>query len=166
MAHRWRGARRLGPSGESRWRIQVRETTCCRRLYPAATTTHSNLVLLALHQSVRSYRLCPQSSLLTEDCFQRHPLEFVGNTTDIVSATGTVLHTIPAARTTVGTTPPGSEWTRNPIPDRHDLGVPPNFPPPVPGLARHCCDEGCADGCANSRDGFGQIVSKLRCNTL
>ena len=53
-----------------------------------------------------------------------------------------------------GVSPPGSEWTRNPIPDQHDPATPPNFPPPVPGLAGHCCDEGCPDGCG---DGFGQI---------
>ena len=84
------------------------------------------------HGGGYSYRLCPRSSEpLTEACFQRTPLAFVGNTTDIVGSSGEVLHTIPAARTTAGTTPPGSEWTRNPIPDQHDATSPPNFPPPV-----------------------------------
>ena len=105
------------------------------------------------HGGGYSYRLCPRlpSVPLTEACFQRNVLAFVGNTTDIVGARGEVLYTIPAARTTAGTTPAGSEWTRNPIPDQHDPGVPPNFPPPVPGLAGHCCDEGCPSGCG---DGF------------
>jgi hypothetical protein len=90
------------------------------------------------HGGGYSYRLCPRSEPLTEACFQQHPLAFVGNTSDIVGAHGEVLHTIPASRTTIG----AAQWTRNPVPDQHDPGIPPNFPPAVPGLAGHCCDDG------------------------
>ena len=153
LAYWRRRERRLGPGCQPRRRLQVRAAALWSN---AAAARDSHSILLSVRLSMSSYRLCPRSSSapLTEECFQRHPLAFVGNTTDIVGATGEVLHTIPATRTTRGTTPPGSEWTRNPVPDQHDPGVPPNFRPPVPGLAGHCCDEGCPDGCG---DGFGQI---------
>jgi hypothetical protein len=64
------------------------------------------------------YRLCPAGEALTEACFQRTPLAFVGNTSDIVGPHGETLYTIPATRTAVGTTPAGSQWTRNPVPTR------------------------------------------------
>ena len=93
----------------------------------------------------------------TKVCFQNHALDFVGTTTTIVGPHGEILHTIPAARTKIGTTPPGSMWTRNPIPDQHDQNLPPNFPPPVPGWAGHCCDEGCPDGCGDGKPADGRI---------
>ena len=114
------------------------------------------------HGGGYSYRLCPRSANLTEQCFQRTPLAFVGNTSDLVGPSGEVFHTIPAARTTVGTTPTGSEWTRNPIPDQHDPGIPPNFPPPLPGLSGHCCDEGCADGCAALKGAQFNIMDRVQ----
>lgn len=115
------------------------------------------------HGGGYSYRLCRRpgnaSTPLTEECFQKTPLEFVGNSTDIVDSRGKTLHTIPAARTKVGTTPAGSEWTRNPVPDQpRDPSFPPNFPPPLPGFSGHCCDEGCPEGCG---DGFGQAWSLM-----
>ena len=121
--------------------------------------SHSALKMLQY-----SYRLCQRvpSVALTEECFQRHPLAFVGNTTDIVGAEGEVLHTIPASRTNIGTHPPGSEWTRNPIPDQHDPTIPPNFPPPVPNLAGHCCDEGCPSGCGDEFGTPWNIMDRVR----
>jgi len=65
------------------------------------------------HGGGYSFRLCPKTSAgLTEECFQRTPLAFAGNSTVIVGWHGEVLYTIPASRTTVGTTPAGSMWTR------------------------------------------------------
>lgn len=44
------------------------------------------------HGGGYSFRLCPRSpsAPLTEECFQRNPLAFVGNTTDIVGPHGEV----------------------------------------------------------------------------
>lgn len=81
----------------------------------------------ANHGGGYTYRLCPAGGL-TEECFQRTPLPFVGDTTDIIDGDGKVLHTIKATRTTVGTVPEGSMWTKNPIPMSTR-----NFPPPEGG---------------------------------
>ena len=113
------------------------------------------------HGGGYSYRLCPAGEALTEACFQRTPLAFVGNTSDIVGPRGETLYTIPAARTAVGTTPAGSQWTRNPVPDAQGPGSP-NFPPPVPGLAGHCCDAGCPDGCGDKAFGVWSLMDRVR----
>ena len=121
------------------------------------------------HGGGYSYRLCKaptgnSSQLtdeLTEECFQRTVLRFEGNTSTIVGPRGETFFTIPASRFI---TPDGAEWTRNPVPDTTGADADanddaPNFPPPVPGLAGHCCDEGCPDGCGDGfgRHGFGRI---------
>jgi hypothetical protein len=79
-----------------------------------------------------AYRLCkkgPGGNLaLTEECFERTHLAFVSNESlaigchDKLSASrgkpcNSILnYSFPAMRTSVGTWPRGSEWTRNPIP--------------------------------------------------
>jgi len=67
------------------------------------------------HGGGYSYRLCPASSALTEDCFQKHPLEFVQGGQAILFADG---RRVPIAGVFIreGTTPPGSMWARLPIP--------------------------------------------------
>ena len=92
------------------------------------------------HGGGYAFRLCKSDRELTEACFAETPLRFVGNTSDIVGPSGQTFYTIPAARFT---TPTGAEWTRNPVPDMTAAGDLPNFPPPVPGMAGHCCDDGC-----------------------
>ena len=68
------------------------------------------------------YRLCkvPEKggvSALTEECFQKTPLRFATDQSRIQYGWDTnEAMTIKAERTTVGTTPAGSEWTKNPIP--------------------------------------------------
>ena len=54
---------------------------------------------------------------LTEECFQQTTLKFVGDKQWIqASEPGRQNRTeIPARRTTNGTFPPGSQWTRNPV---------------------------------------------------
>ena len=75
--------------------------------------------LLANHGGGYSYRLCKleaSRSELTEECFQKTPLRFANNLQWI--QTGQDLSTrryFVANRTTVGTYPPGSEWTKNPV---------------------------------------------------
>merc|ERR1712107_823030 len=74
--------------------------------------------LYANHGGGYSYRLCPRSSNLTEECFQQHHLQFVGNKSWIQYAGKDESNrtAIDAIRVSEGTNPPGSQWTRNPIP--------------------------------------------------
>ena len=74
------------------------------------------------HGGGYSYRLCrvPASGNygeLTEACFAQTPLDFVGATSRVVYHDSSVgSFEIDAVRTRDGTFPPGSQWTRNPIP--------------------------------------------------
>lgn len=84
----------------------------------------------ANHRGGFSWRLCPATEELTEECFQRHPLDMLGPETTLRFTDGTRT-TIPALRTKTGTVPAGSQWTRNPIPRATDG---PGFPFPIDGL--------------------------------
>jgi len=114
--------------------------------------------ILANHGGGYSYRLCkvPAQGVsgVTEECFQRTPLKFAGSTQWVQYGENiTTRMEFVANRTDVGTTPVGSQWTKNPIPGCsspdggfyskdticHD-GT--QFPPPLPGL-----------------EGFGEIES-------
>jgi len=70
----------------------------------------------ANHGGGYSYRLCPASEPLTEECFQKYPLEFSG-AQSIVRSDGTRLE-INGTFVTEGTMPKGSMWALNPIPAR------------------------------------------------
>jgi len=77
--------------------------------------------ITANHGGGYSFRLCPKPKSgymdLTEECFQRTPLRFVGDTQWLQYGRDESNRTaIPAVRIDQGTHPPGSEWTRNPIP--------------------------------------------------
>jgi len=104
----------------------------------------------ANHGGGYSYRLCKMPkggrSFLTEECFQETPLKFVGSTQWVQYGTDRKNRTaFKAERTTKGTFPPGSEWTKNPIPacaggwggalDKDtDCREGTQFDPPAPGL--------------------------------
>jgi hypothetical protein len=85
--------------------------------WPAGSVQEVSWSLYANHGGGYSYRLCPKQENLTEACFQRMPLDFLGDLSwvqfgdDVSNRTA-----IPALRVSVGTNPPGSQWTRNPIP--------------------------------------------------
>ena len=107
--------------------------------------THSfirSFVPLANHGGGYQYRLCSASENLTEQCFQKTPLAFSGNQSWLRWRDGHQVE-IDAFRVTEGTTPPGSTWTRNPIPTCSGYGAEsdcvngPAFPPP----------EGCNSSC-------------------
>mmetsp|Transcript_117046 Transcript_117046/g.342835 ORF Transcript_117046/g.342835 Transcript_117046/m.342835 type:complete len:359 (+) Transcript_117046:60-1136(+) len=70
----------------------------------------------ANHGGGYSYRLCPASGPLTEECFQKYPLKFA-SPQSIVSKDGKRME-INGTYTTEGTTPRGSMWALNPIPPR------------------------------------------------
>jgi len=83
-------------------------------VWPAGSNQEVIWAINANHGGGYSYRLCPASSNLTEDCFQGHHLQFANNWTWIQR--GDERTKIPAVRTRIGTSPVGSEWTRVPIP--------------------------------------------------
>uniref|UniRef100_A0A7M5VCW4 Chitin-binding type-4 domain-containing protein n=1 Tax=Clytia hemisphaerica TaxID=252671 RepID=A0A7M5VCW4_9CNID len=105
----------------------------------------------ANHGGGYSFRLCkmPEQGrkALTEECFQQTPLRFVGDRQWVqYGEDQSTRYEFPAVRTDKGTFPPGSQWTKNPIPACNGLGggyndPNPNkcsngtqFPPPGPGL--------------------------------
>lgn len=114
--------------------------------------------IIANHGGGYSYRLCkvPKEghSGLTEECFQQTPLKFHSDNQWVqYGEDQSTRLEFPAHRTDVGTTPPGSQWSRNPIPacDSADGGwyektpvcsTGTQFEPPLPGLA-----------------GYGELVS-------
>jgi hypothetical protein len=110
--------------------------------------------IAANHGGGYSYRLCPKSKPLTEECFQRHVLRFASDASWIVygDLNGTNRTAITANRTTQGTNPPGSQWTKVPIPSCDSyagggLGEEcdkPQFPSPVPGLWGNGPSNSCA----------------------
>ena len=61
-----------------------------------------------------SYRLCPASELLSEECFQKHPLDFVETEQAILFANGSK-HPIKGTFVNKGTQPEGSTWSMLPI---------------------------------------------------
>lgn len=106
--------------------------------------------IMANHGGGYQYRLCkiPEEgrSALTEACFQQTPLPFVGDMQKVRFHENGTEVAFKALRTTKGTFPAGSEWTRNPIPGCYSyLKIPyyngadgvckgPQFEPPVPNL--------------------------------
>ena len=88
--------------------------------WEAGSTQDLAWAITANHGGGFAYRLCPKTSNdaepLSEECFQRTHLEFVGDSQRILDATGEVVATIPAVRTSNGTYPVGSTWARNPFP--------------------------------------------------
>ena len=85
------------------------------------------MAITANHGGGYYYRLCPSGDALTEACFQANPLSFASNTTTVVKTNGDTL-TINATRTTAGTHPAGSQWSKNPIPSDASY-----FPAPFSG---------------------------------
>jgi len=67
------------------------------------------------HGGGYSYRLCPANQPLTEECFQKTPLDFVKEKQGILFPDGRVV-TIKGEFITEGTFPEGSMWSRLPIP--------------------------------------------------
>jgi len=70
----------------------------------------------ANHGGGYHYRLCKVSDGISEECFQRTPLKFAGNNSQIIHSDGTLDHEFPRRLVTEGTIPAGSEWAMDPIP--------------------------------------------------
>jgi len=127
--------------------------------WKAGSTVEAAWGMVANHGGGYAYRLCkvPQQGVaaLTEECFQRGHLEFAGDkqwvqVDEDQEDPSVNRFEFEAVRTTVGTFPEGSQWTRNPIPNCLLVADPgPNgdyglydincthgtqFPAPVPGM--------------------------------
>jgi hypothetical protein len=112
--------------------------------------------IAANHGGGYAVRLCPLDAEATEDCFQQHHLSFHGDSSWIKLGGSDERVEIKANRTTAGTHPSGSQWTKVPIPSCGgaaggglgcDAGcAEPQFPSPVPGLWGNGPTNGCA-GC-------------------
>jgi len=106
--------------------------------------------IIANHGGGYSYRLCPkpvnENDVVTEECFQQTSLRFHGDTQWVQYGENGRKVTFLANRTTEGTWPEGSQWTKNPIPachnpdggwmeeEPHCVKDGPQFDPPAPGL--------------------------------
>ena len=82
--------------------------------------------IAAQHGGGYSYRICPKKAgqVLSEECFQAHPLEFTGATHTIRYNDGSRKDfAINASTVSEGTKPAGSSWRRNPSahPTQHSL---------------------------------------------
>ena len=83
------------------------------------TTVPAEWSIYANHGGGYSYRLCKKvkGQPLTEACYQQIPLEFADDKTTITYYDGSrAPFEIDAVTTSVGTTPKGSQWRKNPVP--------------------------------------------------
>jgi len=91
-----------------------------KKQWPAGSIQEAAWRFSANHGGGYAYRLCPKSEFSaksTEACFQKHHLQFVGNQSWIQFGQDTKNRSaITAVRTSEGTNPSGSQWTKNPIP--------------------------------------------------
>mmetsp|Transcript_19480 Transcript_19480/g.58033 ORF Transcript_19480/g.58033 Transcript_19480/m.58033 type:complete len:397 (+) Transcript_19480:2-1192(+) len=72
--------------------------------------------LQANHGGGYSYRLCPVGENLTEACFQKTPLDFVGKSSLRWGGSGGEQLFFDAVIVSEGTSPAGSMWAKNPVP--------------------------------------------------
>jgi len=97
-----------------------------RTVHSAGGVIEVGWAINANHGGGYSMRLCPSNSDLSEACFQRTILKATKNISWIQEGSDkSSRREIPAKRGSVGTFPAGSEWTRNPIPDRSDSPLTP-----------------------------------------
>ena len=85
-------------------------------VWKAGAVVNTTLFLKANHGGGWSYRLCKADQPLTEECFEKTPLSFATNTQVLRLADGTE-QVINATIVSEGTTPPGSQWVMNPVPE-------------------------------------------------
>ena len=110
---------------------------------------HVSWSITANHGGGYQYRLCPEGHKLTEECFQRMPLNFTGQQ-GFVWADGTD-HWFNGTYVTQGTLPAGSMWARNPLPRNDTANTGASFPPQ--------CDE--REDCGST-----EVNSRCRCSGM
>merc|ERR1711924_325603 len=82
--------------------------------WKAGDTVEVKWALQANHGGGYQYRLCPASEPLTEECFFKTPLDFVGK--QRYEWVNGETFEFDGVYVTEGTLPEGSMWARNPIP--------------------------------------------------
>ena len=93
----------------------------------AGAKVHVSWSITANHGGGYQYRLCPANQNLTEECFQKMPLDFVGQQ-GFVWADGTDFW-FNGTYVTEGTIPKGSKWAMNPLPRNDTANTGASFPP-------------------------------------
>lgn len=140
---------KLGDKG-----TQVLPRTASGATWKAGGTYEVSWTIEANHGGGYSYRLAPADGPLTEETFGRIPLRFVGQQSLRWSGGpahgGRQIH-FNGTYVTEGTTPPGSMWSRNPIPrnDMYQTGV--GFAPPCMAFGM---DPSMCQGMEDGRGGF------------
>eukprot|EP00656_Telonema_subtile_P058353 TRINITY_DN9861_c0_g1_i1.p1 TRINITY_DN9861_c0_g1~~TRINITY_DN9861_c0_g1_i1.p1 ORF type:complete len:290 (-),score=43.71 TRINITY_DN9861_c0_g1_i1:321-1190(-) len=102
------------PMGFDMFELPATVPTVWRR----GATVEVGFALEANHGGGYQYRLCSTDGEVTEECFQKHPLDFKGENSRILWANGTS-YPFPRVSTNQGTNPASSQWARNPIPVCH-----------------------------------------------
>jgi len=100
------------PQGKDGLELTEMEPT----IWQIGTVVDVAWAISANHGGGYHYRLCKKSDGISEECFQRTPLKFSGNTSFIIDHTGNIEKEFPMLKVTEGTWPKGSEWARDPIP--------------------------------------------------
>merc|ERR1712139_505432 len=127
-------------------------------VWPIGSIQEAAWSIAANHGGGYAVRLCPIDVETTEDCFQSHHLAFHGDSSWIKLGGSDDRVEIKANRTTTGTHPSGSQWTKVPIPSCsgfagggqtcNGCGAP-MFESPIPGLWGMGPNAG--NGCAGCR---------------
>jgi len=117
----------------------------------------------ANHGGGYSWRLCKADGEISEECFQKIPLKFAGNTSAVIYSDGSRKE-FKMEKVTEGTYPQGSEWARDPVPGCYMCDAYTNCGsplPPVPGKVYSKWDE--QVNCYAMCDGAGSSKAEGRC---
>jgi len=137
-------------AGDKGTNIRRRDTGV---VWTAGDVVEVSWTINANHGGGYYYRLCKlpsDGSQLTEDCFQKTPLRFVGNTSFRWNGDRTTDEQIENVFVAVGTHPAGSTWAMNPVPRNDTAQTGASFAPKCKEVCTGCT-EGGAPGCANCR---------------
>jgi len=110
--------------------------------------------VMANHGGGYAYRLAPADAPLTEETFRKLPLDFVGKSILRWDGDSKTELQFEGWRTSVGTLPPGSMWSKNPIPSGLWEREGPGFEP--------VCAE--SEECKRWASGFGGEQGVCRCS--
>merc|ERR1712186_38331 len=83
-------------------------------VWQLGSTVEVAWAIAANHGGGYHYRLCKKSDGISEECFQRTPLKFAGNTSFIIQPDGSTFE-FPMTKVSVGVGSSVSEWARNPV---------------------------------------------------
>ena len=140
---------------------EVLPESASKVIWAAGSVYEVTWTIEANHGGGYQYRLAPKTEQLTEELFQKIPLEFVGKQTLRYGGVRGKQLDIDGVYVSEGTSPPGSTWVMNPIP-RNDAGqTRTGFTPPCAG------SDIPIEKCQGMTDGAGatpelEIVDRIR----